>query len=270
VRALDENNIDYVVFGGNVLSYCRHGGHLIPFDDDIDLLIAATDAQRALVALRKIEDGRLIGAMKDKQVGAIADGNSIKAYFQAAPEVGSPRHSTRGNYRWKYVGTFSCLDFCFQIVRIFFFSPKKKIKKTSLGSFFLIFTFPPSLFQPYIDIWTYVELSTDSIRVRQHERHTYDYKKSLLFPTKRGKFFFNDPDDKEQVLEMWIPVNPTDYLNSQFPKWRDVCKVNFWDHRKEVAKPLNRGWKKTMPCAKLQSLHPEWYFVNSRLQCPSN
>ena len=126
--------------------------------------------------------------------------------------------------------------------------------------------------QPYIDIWTYVAQGPTKIRVRQHKAkgHTWDYDKSLLLQTKQATFIFQDSDYQNQILKLPIPLKSGKYLNVQFGvSWRDICKVGFWNHQKEVARPLNHGWKKEMPCAKLMSLHPEWKFSDSRLKCPS-
>jgi len=50
VRALDQCKIRYFICGGSLLGYMRHNQSMIPFDDDIDLCIFASDKQ-----LRKIE-----------------------------------------------------------------------------------------------------------------------------------------------------------------------------------------------------------------------
>ena len=225
VRALDANGIDYVTYGGTVLSHCRHGGHLIPFDDDIDLLVSAADLGRVRVALLESNrDGAAtVEAITDKEGGAPrADGNILKAYFADSPKVGG------GRYRWRY---------------------------------------------PYIDIWTYVELPGGNIRARQHIKHNYEYPRSLLFPTRRVDFFFVNSDGVESaaaVLRLPIPLTPAAYLDHEFQaSWRTSCHVGFWDHRREVAKPRNSGWRKVMPCAKLKVLHPEWPWSEDGAVCPS-
>ena len=54
------------------LSFYYYSRHLIPFDDDIDILIAAKDASQLIYSLRKEEK---IGAVTDKDGGAMrADG----------------------------------------------------------------------------------------------------------------------------------------------------------------------------------------------------
>ena len=75
VRVLEDNKIRYVMYGGSVLSYCRHGGHMIPFDDDIDILIAANDASQLIHSLRR---GGKIGAVTDKEGGAIRADGKVK------------------------------------------------------------------------------------------------------------------------------------------------------------------------------------------------
>ena len=44
-RALETVNIPYFICGGSLLGYMRHDKQMIPFDDDIDLCIFASDEQ---------------------------------------------------------------------------------------------------------------------------------------------------------------------------------------------------------------------------------
>lgn len=54
-----ENNIQYMLTGGNVLGAIRHGG-FIPWDDDIDIALLETDYKRLIKILRNYKSDKYI------------------------------------------------------------------------------------------------------------------------------------------------------------------------------------------------------------------
>eukprot|EP00947_MAST-08B_sp_MAST-8B-sp1_P000805 g805.t1 len=85
--------VDYMIFGGTVLSYCRHDRSLNPFDTDIDILVRASDLDKGIAALRA--SGKL-GVVSDRDGGAHSEhlGTVNKVFFKSDPKAGS--------YGWGY------------------------------------------------------------------------------------------------------------------------------------------------------------------------
>ena len=54
-----ENNISYMLTGGNVLGAVRHGG-FIPWDDDMDIALLKTDYNRLIKVLRNYKSDKYI------------------------------------------------------------------------------------------------------------------------------------------------------------------------------------------------------------------
>ena len=52
IKVFEENNINYVVFFGNLLSLLRHGTICLPWDDDIDICLT-TERVNILISLEK-------------------------------------------------------------------------------------------------------------------------------------------------------------------------------------------------------------------------
>lgn len=89
-EALDAENITYFMYGGALIGSYRHHG-IIPWDDDVDVLLNATDKSKAKLALRKMYP----------EYGLYSpEGIQWKFYYAKSDYL--PNHS----FRWPYVDIF--------------------------------------------------------------------------------------------------------------------------------------------------------------------
>lgn len=97
-----ENNIPYMITGGNVLGAVRHGG-FIPWDDDMDVALLDKDYKRLIRVLRKMKS--------DKYV--LQEHRSDPDYIQTFPKFRVKEGNILGSFPprgklYKYKGV--CID----------------------------------------------------------------------------------------------------------------------------------------------------------------
>ena len=106
-----------MIFGGTVISHCRHAGTLIPFDDDIDLLLAESDLDALKKGMRawntKANVGRFgkLAWITDKDGGAPkTTGKVLKVFWENSPKAGWTQWHYPYLDMWTYVLKFNDKD----------------------------------------------------------------------------------------------------------------------------------------------------------------
>ena len=114
-RICRENNIPYMLTGGNVLGAVRHGG-FIPWDDDMDVALLDKDYKRLIKVLRKLKSEKYV----------LQEHKSDPDYIQAFPKFRVKEGNILGSFPprgrlYKYKGV--SIDI-FRISRISYYNAR--------------------------------------------------------------------------------------------------------------------------------------------------
>ena len=307
-EVFDSSKLDYMIFGGTVISHCRHAGTMMPFDDDLDLLFARKDVgafQSGVDTWNAAHSSSTFGKLtviSDLDGGATsALGNVLKVYWEKTPAAGW----TKWHYPYIDLWTYE--------LRFFDRSSADRYteeNKHCQGSFMYEGTehfdcIPDARTGKdwcYIDAdyndekgWGYCQPRVIDQRedpagelpprqpwnimwpgaqvfVKQTKTWKgYVYPHEYLFPTQPIVF---------EGLTLRGPKELGAYLQWEYGNdWRTVCKIGDWDHKIETFKRRpdgSRGFpagiETDIGCVDLAKLHPTWKFsLGSALeqQCPT-
>ena len=98
IQVLERSGLTYMMYGGTLLGSCRHHG-LIPWDDDVDLLLNTSQKERTRRVLQ--HQSKEYGLYTGTDVVDIIDGNT-QWKFYSKQGYSFPNHS----YKWPYIDIF--------------------------------------------------------------------------------------------------------------------------------------------------------------------
>ena len=240
-----DSEIDYMIVSGTVLGYCRHAGSFIPYDDDVDLLMAEKDWERWFSAIDKWNRGteatssklgRLLYISDKDGAGGGRPGKVFKLFWENTPRAGW----TKWNY--PYVDVFSYV-INYQTGETESPDPAGPLPAKT----------PGDLRWPGAQVAAAV---TGRPLVWPHE---------YLFPTQIVDF---------EGIKIRAPRELSAFLDWEYGKdWRTKCQVGDWDHKTEEEKDnIPPGASRAVECQRLAEVHPEWKISteeDSQRRCPS-
>jgi phosphorylcholine metabolism protein LicD len=221
------DKIDYQIFGGTVLGYCRHKGSFIPYDDDVDLLVAKSDVAQIKRALAKWNEERKnstkLGRLQYRRKDDV-----YKIFFENTPRAGSYSWNYPYIDLWTYTIKFYP-DASLKLNLTDLLSPLPKRQGKGSGS------------------WDH-HWAGAHVHIKQGWMN-YGYPYEYLFPTKEITL---------EGVKVRGPHEMGAYLDWEYGKtWRTQCIPGVWDHKNERDQiPL----VKKISCQELADKRPGWKF----------
>ena len=254
-KLLGAADIDYFIFGGTVLSYCRHKGSLSPFDTTVQMLISSQDVARGVKALQ--EDDELV-VFTDRG-GPTVLGNVHKIFFKGDSKAGKYGWSypfvDLTTYQMRFDATGFGEDDPADIVRAA--TNTKMGEEAGGGEGLLLKKKGHTAQDPAGALPKEMPRNGRSWAGAQVFVQTRSDERGLRYP---AELFFPTADMWLDGVKVRGPKEPGMFLDFKYgtsSQWRTTCEVGKYDRERERAKqtafnPVT-GPLQTVPCAELET-----------------